>query len=264
MSAGTDDVTANAVLSYRYGAVGHVVLNRPDAMNAVTIELGKQLEHALADLAGQVNVIMVRGSGGNFSVGGDFHEVERLRADGAEAIEPLFLHFGRACDLIAQLPVPVVAAVEGYAMAGGFELMQACDIALVRSDAKLADNHSNFGQVPGGGGSQRLPRLVGRQRTLGHILSGERLSGAEAAAWGLAYRSLPPDEFENGVAAFAERLAGKDRDAIAKTKQLVYEGLRVPLGDGLVLERSAVVEHITGESAGTRVEEFTRGKGART
>lgn len=263
MSAETGDVSESVVLSDGVGAVGHVVLNRPDAMNAVTIELGRQLEQALTDLAGEVNVIVVRGAGGNFSVGGDFHEVERLRADGPEAIEPLFIHFGRACGLIARLPVPVVAAVEGYAMAGGFELMQACDIALVRSDAKLADNHSNFGQVPGGGGSQRLPRLAGRQRALGHILSGERLSGAEAVAWGLAYRSLPPDEFENGVAAFTERLAGKDRDAIAKTKRLVYEGLRMPLDDGLALERSVVVEHITGESAGEQIEGFTRGKGAK-
>lgn len=244
------------------GSVGHILLDRPDAMNAITVELGAQLERALADLADdeRVNVVLIRGAGGNFSVGGDFHEAERLRADGPDALTPLFVNFGRACGAIANLPVPVVAAVEGYAMAGGFELMQACDIVLVRADAKLADNHANYGQVPGGGGSQRLPRLVGRQRALGHILSGDRLSGDQAAAWGLAYRSFAPEDFEQGVSEFAERLAEKDRDALTKIKKLVYDGLRMPLEGGLALELSTVVEHISGDAAGAGIAGFTRGE----
>jgi enoyl-CoA hydratase/carnithine racemase len=243
------------------GEVGHLLLDRPGAMNAITVELGRQLEAALTELAASVTVIVIRGAGGNFSVGGDFREVERLRARGPLALTPLFANFGRACSVIATLPVPVIAAVEGYAMAGGFELMQSCDIALVRADAKIADNHANFGQVPGGGGSQRLPRLAGRQRALGHILSGDRLSGADAVAWGLAYRSFSAEEFDNGVQTFAERLAGKDREALGKIKRLVHDGLRLPLEDGLALEMATVVEHITGESAGAGIAGFT-GKGA--
>lgn len=237
--------------------MGHIVLNRPQAMNAITVELGLQLERALRELAGLVNVIVIRGAGGNFSVGGDFQELERLRADGPQALAPLFENFGRACSVIATLPIPVVAVVEGYAMAGGFELMQACDIALVRADAKLADNHSNFGQVPGGGGSQRLPRLVSRQRALGLILSGERLSGAQAAQWGLAYRSLPPEEFEDGVTYLVGRLAAKDRGALGKIKRLVYDGLRMPLPDGLAMELATVVDHVSGDSAGAGIAAFT-------
>lgn len=258
-----DSTTTKVVRSHRDGTVGNVVLDRPDAMNAITVELGGQLERALAGLADDddVNVIVVRGAGGNFSVGGDFHEVQRLRAGGPSALEPLFVNFGRACSVIATLPVPVIAAVEGYAMAGGFELMQACDIALVRADAKLADNHSNFGQIPGGGGSQRLPRLVGRQRSLGHILSGDRLTGEQAQAWGLAYRSFVPEEFEEGIAAFAQRVARKSRQAAATTKRLIYEGLRMPLEAGLEAERNAVVEHIAGASAGAGIAGFTRGEG---
>lgn len=244
------------------GPVGRIVLDRPEAMNAITVELGRQLDRALRGLAESVNVIVIRGAGGNFSVGGDFHELERLRAEGPEALAPLFENFGRACSAIATLPVPVIAVVEGYAMAGGFELMQACDIALVRDDAKVADNHANFGQVPGGGGSQRLPRLVGRQRALGHILSGERLSGVQAAQWGLAYRSLPPAEFEAGVASFVDRLAAKDRGALGKIKKLVYEGARMPLADGLALELATVVEHVCGDSAAAGIAGFTQGKGA--
>lgn len=256
--SGQDSIVVSARAD---GPVGHIVLDRPEAMNAITVELGRQLENALCELAETVTVIVIRGAGGNFSVGGDFHELERLRVAGPEALRPLFENFGRACSVIADLPVPVVAVVEGYAMAGGFELMQASDIALVRADAKLSDNHSNFGQVPGGGSSQRLPRLVGRQRALGHILSGERLTGAEAESWGLAYRSFAPDDFEAGAARFVDRLAAKDRSALGKIKRLVHDGLKIPLVDGLARELATVVDHVGGAEAGAGITSFTGGKG---
>lgn len=237
------------------GKVGHVVLDRPQARNSITVQLGLELERALRELAESVHVIVIRGAGGTFCVGGDFHELERLRVDGAMA--PLFDNFARACAVIAELPVPVVAAVEGYAMAGGFELMQSADIVLVSDNAVIADNHSNFGQVPGGGSTQRLPRQVGRQRALAHILTGERLTGAEAVEWGLAYRCLPAESFDHDVDAFAQRLAEKDPVALARSKRLVHEGLRLPLADGLALERRTVLEHLSGATAGRGIESFT-------
>lgn len=240
------------------GGIGRITLDRPKQMNAITVELGRELEHALHDLGSdpQVSVIVVRGSGGNFSVGGDFDEVERLRAEGPDALVPLFENFGRACAAVAQLEVPVVAVVEGYAMAGGFEFMQAADIALVRTDAKLADNHSNFGQIPGGGGSQRLPRLVGKQRAFGLILSGDRLSGIDAVEWGLAYRSFAPVDFDHGVEEFVAALAAKRRDALAGIKRLVYDGLATTLSAGLALELEAVVSHIAGDAGSSGVSAF--------
>ncbi|MGW6458649.1 enoyl-CoA hydratase/isomerase family protein [Streptomyces sp. NPDC055078] len=237
--------------------VGHLVLNRPEAMNAITVELGRELGTALSRLAESVRIIVIRGAGGNFSVGGDFKELETLRAQGPGALRPLFENFGRACSSIAGLPVPVIAAVEGHAMAGGFELMQACDIALVHENVKLADNHARFGQIPGGGGSQRLPRLVGRQRALGHLLTGDRIGAEEAVAWGLAYRSLPADGFDEAVRAFAGALAAKGPGALGRIKRLVHEGLRLPLEDGLALERRMVVEHQSGESAKAGIAAFT-------
>jgi enoyl-CoA hydratase len=232
------------VLTALAGRIGQITLDRPEAMNAITVTLAGELEQALHELAEDADAIVIRGAGGNFSVGGDIDEVERLRAQGPGALAELFDAFGRACATIAELPVPVLAAVEGYALAGGFELMQACDVAIVRDDAKLADHHSNFGLIPGGGSTQRLPRLVGRQRALGLILSGERLSGDEAVAWGLAYRSAPVDTFDAAVHALATRLAGRGRDGQARIKQLVQAGLERPLTDGLRLEREAVVEHL--------------------
>jgi enoyl-CoA hydratase/carnithine racemase len=246
------------VIAFRDGAVGRVVLNRPDAMNAITVDLGDALEEAIRRLGNdpEVRVVLIRGAGDNFCVGGDFLEVDRLRANGTEGLRPLFENFGRACAAIAEVEAPVVVAIEGYAMAGGFELMLAADIALVRDDAKLADNHSNFGQIPGGGSSQRLPRYVSTQRALGLILSGERLTGQQAAQWGLAYRSFAPAEFETGVAAFVDALATKVRPAVVEAKRLIHAGRELPLSEGLAMERAAVIDFMAGAAGADGVAKF--------
>lgn len=242
--------------------IGRITLDRPDAMNAVTVALGAELEQALRELGDRedVTVVAVRGAGGNFSAGGDFHEVQRLQAGGPEALAPLFENFGRACAAAGEIAPPVVAIVEGVAMAGGFEFCQAADIVLVRDDARLADNHVNFGQVPGGGGSQRLARLIGRHRALGHLLDGSRWSGVEAVAQGLAYRSWPEDVFDDEVEAFLTRLAGRRRDALVSIKRLVREGLELDLDAGLDLELRTVIDHISGEAGSAGFTTFSKGE----
>ena len=238
--------------------VATITLDRPEAMNAVTTALGVALEQALRSVGEDpdVRVVLIRGAGGNFCAGGDFAEVQRLRAEGPQALEGLFTAFGAACAAVGEIPQPVVAAVQGIAMAGGFELMQACDVVLVAHDARISDNHVNFGMVPGGGGSQRLPRLVGRQRALGLLLSGDRISGITAVGWGLAYRSFPPDTFEEQVDGFVTRLAGRRTDSLATIKRLVRDGLEGDLATGLRAEIAAVVDHITGEAGETSVAAF--------
>lgn len=238
--------------------VATITLDRPDAMNAVTTALAVALEQALRAAGDDpaVRVVLVRGAGGNFCAGGDFEEVQRLRAEGPDALHTLFAAFRAACAAIGEIPQPVVAAVEGVAMAGGFELMQACDVVLVRHDARISDNHVNFGMVPGGGGSQRLPRIVGRQRALGLLLSGDRITGVDAVEWGLAYRSYAADSFGADVDAFVARLAGRRTDAVQRIKQLVRDGLATDLEAGLDLEQDAVVTHIAGEAGGASVSSF--------
>jgi enoyl-CoA hydratase/carnithine racemase len=245
------------VLTAVDGPIGWLTLNRPEAMNAVTVELARQLEGGLRRLAAETAVIVIRGADGNFSAGGDVAEVDRLRGEGPAALAELFETFGRALSLIAEFDVPVVAAVEGYAMAGGFELMQACDIVVVAEDAVIADSHLRFGQVPGGGGSQRLPRLVGRQRAAAHILTGDRLSGAEALAWGLAWRAVPAAELEAAARELAERLASRNPEALARTKRLLVRGLELPLSDGLALERAEVVDHLMSAAGEAAIAAFT-------
>ncbi|UAK39405.1 enoyl-CoA hydratase/isomerase family protein [Gordonia bronchialis] len=238
--------------------IGYATLNRPQQMNAVTAELGRELAEAIGALgdSADVNVIVIRGAGGNFCAGGDFAEVERLRADGPDALRPLFENFRDACGAVSTCPVPVVALVEGVAMAGGFELMQAADVVLVSDDARISDNHIRFGQIPGGGSTQRLPRLVGRQQALGLLLSGDRLSGLDAQRLGLAYRSWPAAEFDGEADAFVSKLAGRDRSAVTKIKSLVHQGLSKSLDDGLDLELDAVVGHISGDAGSNGVATF--------
>jgi enoyl-CoA hydratase/carnithine racemase len=236
--------------------VGHITLNRPEQLNAVTMELARHLEDALSRMSAdpKVNVIVIRGAGKNFCAGGDVAEVERLRSDGSEALRTLFDAFRRACDVIDTADVPVVAAVEGVAMAGGFELVQAADIVIVSDDARIADSHINFGMIPGGGSTQRLPRLVGRQTALGLLLSGDRLSGLDAVRLGLAYRSFAPDDFDAGLRDFVTRLADRDRAAVTTIKKLVGRTHQHALAQGLDDEIAAVVEHISRRG----VDEFRR------
>jgi enoyl-CoA hydratase/carnithine racemase len=230
------------VLSDVADGFGQITLNRAERMNAVTVELSGELEKAVLEVGNRpdVNVVVIRGAGGNFCAGGDFSEIELLRAGGPDALRPLFEAFRRACDAIARVEVPVIAAVEGVAMAGGFELMQACDIVLVSEDARIADNHIKFGMIPGGGSTQRLSRLVGRQQALGLLLSGDRISGAEAVRRGLAYRGFPQADFDDGVRRFAIDLASLD----------------VGLSTGLDDEIDSVVAHICGNAGLSGVSAF--------
>ncbi|WP_370501013.1 enoyl-CoA hydratase/isomerase family protein [Mycolicibacterium sp. jd] len=231
--------------------IGRITLDRPEQLNAINVELGIELERALQKLGSDqdVNVIVIQGAGGNFCAGGDFAEVERLRAQGPAALRTLFAAFRSACDAIATIDVPVIALVEGVAAAGGFELMQAADIVLVSDDARIADNHIRFGMIPGGGSTQRLPRLVGRQQAMGVLLSGDRLHGADAVRLGLAYRSFPQDEFVDETDAFVGAMADRERSALVAIKRLVVSGLGKPLASGLDDELDDVVRHIS-EGAG--------------
>ncbi len=229
--------------------VARIMLNRPKQMNAVTVALAVELERAIRAVGTTptVNVVLIQGAGGHFCAGGDFNEVQRLRSDGPDALRTLFDAFRRATDAIGALEVPVVAAVQGVAMAGGFELMQAADIVLVSDDARIADNHINFAMIPGGGSTLRLPQLVGRQRALGLLLSGDQITGQDALRYGLAYRSFEPSEFDTGVERFVLDLAGRRRAAVTSIKRLVHRGQQRSTALGLDDEIDAVVRHICDE-----------------
>lgn len=246
---GYQDPDGAVVTSHVGGQVGHLLLNRPAARNAITVELAAALADAVGYLSADdgVRVIVIRGAGQDFCVGGDVRALAGLHRRGRAAMAELFSEFGRALRAITAAPVPVVAAVHGHAVAGGFELMQACDIAIVREDARIADIHSRFGHVPGGGSTQRLPRIVGRQRAMGLILTGDEISGRQAADWGLAYQAASPAAFDADVDRLVGRLLANPRSAMGRSKLLVDQALAGGLADGLELEAAHVVNHLTRE-----------------
>lgn len=224
------------------GRARTITFGRPQVLNAMTRELSRALAAAVRAAADEASVVVLRGAGGNFSVGGDIAEVQQLRAEGPDALATMFDAFAELLRAVCEVEVPVVAAVEGYALAGGFELLQVCDVVLLSETAVLGDHHIRAGQVPAGGGSQRLPRLVGRQRALGHLLTGERLDAATAMAWGLAYRVAPAEEFDDMVSGVVEQIAANDPTALRTIKSLVVRGLDLPIDDGLRLERAATLD----------------------
>lgn len=246
------------VLSEIDGTIGRITLNRPDRMNAISVQLAGELDAALTNLGARqdINVIVIRGAGGNFCAGGDFEEVQRLRAEGSAELRELFTSFKAACDAIRHAQVPVVAAVDGVAMAGGFELMQAADIVVVSDGARIADNHINFGMIPGGGSTARLPRILGRQQALALLLSGDKLSGTRAVELGLAYEAYPADEFDEAVEKFLDRLSRRDRSAITSIKRLVTEGLDQDFESANAAETDAVVWRIGGPAGQAGVAAF--------
>jgi enoyl-CoA hydratase/carnithine racemase len=228
------------------GPVGYIVLNRPEVRNALDYETVEELERALRQLGDEARAIVVQGAGGNFCAGADLKYVSANRRD-ETTMRRFIEQLKRAFFQAENGPVPVIAAVKGYALAGGFELLQACDIAIVAEDAVLGDQHANFGLIPGGGGTQRLPKLVGRQRALGLLLSGERISGKDAVAWGLAYRAVPADELESQTRLLARRLAERSANGLRLMKRLVNRGLELPLAEGIEMEIEAFYEYIGGD-----------------
>lgn len=235
------------------GGVATIVLDRPDRLNAITTAMARELAGAVTELGShpEVRVVVITGAGENFCAGGDFGEVERLRAQGAAALSELFSAFRAAGDAIAAAQAPVVAAVRGVAAAGGFELMQAADIVLVSDDARIADSHVKFGMIPGGGSTARMPRIVGTQQALGLLLSGDQISGREAVTLGLAYRSFPAADFDTEVERFVQKLATRQRDSVVAIKRLVRLGAGRSLHEALDAEQTAVVEHIIAAGSGS-------------
>jgi enoyl-CoA hydratase/carnithine racemase len=177
---------------------------------------------------------------------------EAARAGAGDALRTLFVAFRRPARAIAAADVPVVAAVEGVAAAGGFELMQAADIVLVSDEARIADNHIRFGMIPGGGSSQRLPRLIGRAAGHGMCCSaatGSRVSTPSGWDWPIAASRSPNSTRRS---SFVAAMAGRERSALATIKRLVVAGTDKSLAAGLDDELDAVVGHISDGSRAQR------------
>jgi len=225
-----------AILVDKKDHVATITLNRPDVLNAQNNAMRRELFGVFAELRQDedARAIVVTGAGERaFSAGADIKEF-------LETPPPArFREQRKALDYRGEMercPQPIIAAIRGFALGGGLELALACDIRIVAEDAQLGLTEVNLAIIPGGGGTQRLPRVVGRGKALEMILTGARVPAGEALRIGLVERVVPVAELMPAALGLARTMAEKAPIALRYAKEAVVSGLTLPLADGLRLE----------------------------
>jgi enoyl-CoA hydratase len=238
----------------RRGAVGWITLNRPAAINAINDSMRQQLPAALAALDGDesVRVIVLRGAGERgFCAGADLKEKPVTAAATDPPARPGWIE---AFDRIAK---PVIASIHGYCFGGGLEIALACDLRIASADAVFALPETGLGLIPGGGGTQRLPRIIGLGRSLDLLLTGERIDAAKAFEWGLITRFVATrDALAEESAALAGQIAARPPLATRHAKQAARRGMDLELPAGLALERALFTELLSGDERREAVAAF--------
>lgn len=224
------------ILVEREDKIAIVTIHRPQVMNALSAEALGELERVVDELDADstVRAVIFTGAGDKaFVAGADLREFPPTNAEeGRAAVERVQNLFFR----IERLSKPVIMAINGFAVGGGCELAMAGDIRIASERAQLGQPEIDLGILPGWGGTQRLPRLVGKGMAKYLIFSGERLSAQEAQRIGLVDFVVPPDELMAEAKALARKLAEKPRIAMALAKKAIEEGLEVDLERGCVIE----------------------------
>ena len=225
--------SAAPLLIERHGPVALLILNRPEKLNALSRSLRRAFIDALDRLASDsaVRAIVLTGAGRAFSAGLDLGEM----AASGESVEA---NVGEEnmVEAITAFPKPIIGAINGIAVTGGFEIALALDILLVSEEASFVDSHVRVGIAPGWGLSQRLSRAVGLSRANELSLSGRALPASEAVAWGLANRVCAPAALVSEALALAGAIAFHEPNAVASMKAIIAEGWAGSLREGLVLE----------------------------
>lgn len=206
------------------GSLSILTIHRPDKLNALNAAVLTEVRTALEEVRArrEARVLVVTGSGEKaFVAGADIAEMSAMRLEEARA----FARNGHTTlDAIEQLPIPVIAAVNGFALGGGCEIALACDFVYASENAKLGQPEVKLGVIPGFGGTQRLARRVGVARARELVYTGKTLSAAEALAMGLVNRVLPLPELMPAVRATAATIAEMGPLAIAEAKKVIREG----------------------------------------
>ena len=228
------------------GGVARVRLNRPEALNSITLDMLDELEAAVDEIAGDgsVRAVVLMGEGRAFCTGADLKTVRKLFDRWGSYVDYLY-RLTAVFRKVEQLPVPTIARVHGFALAGGLELLLCCDMAVAAADAHIGDQHANFGLIAGAGGIPRLARRVGRSVALEILYTGRWLSGAEAAAAGVVLRAVPEPELDAAVSVITDQLVNKSRSSLSYMKRAVLAGEDVPLETALNEERAALIEYFS-------------------
>ncbi len=232
------------------GRVSWLYLNRPQALNAISYECMRELRQAWIDLRDreETRVIVVSGKGRGFCAGADLTDAPGPgEATGPQAS---FLEEGtRMEEVLLSLPKPVIAAVNGVCCGGGLELATMCDFMIAAASARIGDAHANFGALPGGGATVRLPRIVGVNWARYLMYTGELFPAQEMAAIGLVIRVVPDGELEAEVQALAEKIAGKSPLGLRRMKMLINDGLDMPAALAMKMEKLVSAEHMRSADA---------------
>lgn len=223
------------LLIEKRGRVAVVTVNRPDKLNALNIPTRNEILAAFDELErdAEVRVVVITGAGEKaFIAGADINEFAGMTAVGQRAV----MKGRRAFDAVEDFPKPVIAMINGFALGGGCELAMACDIRIASSKAKLGQPEIKLGIIPGGGGTQRLTRLVGEGKAMELILTGDMISADEALALGLVNHVVAPEELEAKTMELANKIAEMSPVALAMAKAAVKNASRLNLREGVDAE----------------------------
>lgn len=221
--------------------VATVTLNRPEALNALSAGLRNAIAATFSELAGDASTeaIILTGAGRAFTVGLDLKEL------GGEKEADAALSGRDLSEAILAVGKPVIGAINGFAITGGFEIALMCDFLIASPEAKFADTHARVGVVPGWGLSQRLPRLIGINRAKELSLTGNFLDAETACAWGLVNRVVPAEALMPTCMALARDIVSTEPVTRAEIRRIMDEGWTSTLDAGLQIEDQASRNHAT-------------------
>jgi enoyl-CoA hydratase len=230
----------SVLLLDRVDGIATVTLNRPTHLNALSAELRDAIARAFDEIAadGEIRAVILTGAGRAFCAGLDLKELGGERDDGADITRAV----GRGANVVRAVegcPWPVIGAVNGYAITGGFELALACDLLIASTAARFADTHARVGIMPGWGLSQKLSRAIGIGRAKEMSLTGNFLDAEQAAAWGLVNRVVEPEALLPACRALAADMLSCVPEIVREYKRVIGAGFATTLREGLDLEATA-------------------------
>jgi len=223
-------------IEFEAGPVARITLNRPDRLNSFTAQMHEEVRDALSKL-GDARVLVLTGAGRGFCAGQDLNDRAVAPGEAVDLGETVENFWNPLIRTLTSLPQPVIARVNGVAAGAGANIALACDIVVAVKDAKFIQSFSALGLIPDSGGSWHLPRLVGQARALGLALTGEPITGEQAAEWGLIWKAVDGEWLDEEVDKIGQKLASLPPLGLAAIKSIIRTSGSRTLDQELDLQR---------------------------